>query len=77
VAQASAGLAGRSRKGSLTRVSLRSWVPATGTAAHQARHVTLPLAMPVSAGSYLTLSMSHAGIQVDCEIQTTITYTLS
>jgi hypothetical protein len=33
--------------------------------------------MPVSAGSYLTLSMSHVGIQVDCEIQTTITYTLS
>lgn len=64
-------------QGYLTRVALRSWVPVTGTAAHQHRHVVLPLAIGVTAGSYLTLSMSHAGIPVDCEIQTTIVYTLS
>jgi hypothetical protein len=68
---------GHPGQGYLTRVALRSWVPASGTAAHQSRHVTLPLAMHVSAGSYLTLSMSHAGIQVDCEIQMTLSYTLS
>jgi hypothetical protein len=48
-----------------------------GAAAHQHRHVVLPLAMAVTAGSYLTLSMSHAGIPVDCEIQTTMVYTLT
>jgi hypothetical protein len=70
-------LDGHPTQGSLTTVALRSWVPATGTAAHQSRHVTLPLAMAVKAGSYLTLSMSHAGIQVDCEIQMTMVYTLA
>jgi hypothetical protein len=64
-------------QGYLTRVALRSWIPVTGTAAQQNRHVVLPLAMKVTAGSYLTLSMSHAGIPVDCEMQTTIVYTLS
>ena len=64
-------------QGYLTRVALRSWVPVTGTAAHQHRHVVLPLAMNISAGSYLTLSMTHAGIPVNCEIQTTIVYTLA
>jgi hypothetical protein len=57
-------------------VILKSFVPASGTASSTHRHVTARPNVLLSAGDYLAFHMDHAGVQVDCELQVVLNYTL-
>jgi hypothetical protein len=66
---------GQPSNGELVNVILKSWVPDDGTGSQDQRHVTMPLSVPVAAGSYLACHMDHAGVAVNCEMQLVLGYT--
>ena len=55
-------------------VTLKTWVPADGTASSTSRQVLAYPSLNVNAGDYLVFHMDHEGVGVNAEMQVIINY---
>ena len=56
-------------------VTLKTWVPSTGTASSTSRQVLASPSLSLNAGDYLVFHLDHSGVPGDVEMQVVLQYT--